>query len=77
MKYILDLQSMGQEEWIGFRNKAYTKVMNFILKWQEKLKDTQTTPLTVKIHNELEILKVINNSKHYNVFKCYPFFIFV
>lgn len=52
------MQSIGQEEWIGFRNKAYKKVMDFILKWEEKLKDIPTSPLTIKIHNELELLKV-------------------
>jgi len=53
------LQSIGQEEWIAFRGKAYKKSMDFILKWQDKLKETTTSPLTIKIHNELETLKVI------------------
>jgi hypothetical protein len=34
--------------------------MDFILQWQEKLKKTPTSPLVIKIHNELETLKVIN-----------------
>jgi len=59
IKLISDLQSIGQEEWIVFRGKAYKKCMDFILKWQEKLKETTTSPLTIKIHNELETLKVI------------------
>lgn len=54
------MQNIGQEEWIGFRNKAYKKCMDFIFKWQEKLKDSLTSPLTIKIHDELETLKVIN-----------------
>jgi len=33
--------------------------MDFILKWQEKLKEMTTSLLTIKIHNELETLKVI------------------
>lgn len=35
--------------------------MDFILKWQEKIKETTTSPLTIKIHNELETLKVIDH----------------
>jgi len=53
------LQNIGQEKWIEFRGKAYTKCMDFIFKWQEKLKETTTSPLTIKIHNELETFKVI------------------
>lgn len=34
--------------------------MDFIFKWQEKLKDSTTSPLTINIHDELETLKVIN-----------------
>lgn len=34
--------------------------MDFIFKWQEKLKDSPASPLTIKIHDELETLKVIN-----------------
>lgn len=56
----LDLQSIGQKEWIGFRSKAYKKCMDFIFKWEEKLKGSLTSPLTMKIHDELETLKVIN-----------------
>lgn len=59
------MQNIGQEEWIGFRGKAYKKVMDFILKWQEKLTNTSTSPLTIKIHNELEKLKVILHWKIY------------
>jgi len=59
IQLISDLQSIGQEEWIVFRGKAYKKCMDFILKWQDKLKETTTSPLTIKIHNELETLKVI------------------
>lgn len=61
---ISDLQSIGQEEWIGFRSKAYKKVMDFILKWEENLKDKPASALTIKIHNELEILKVISHKKN-------------
>lgn len=57
------MQSIGQEEWIGFRGKAYKKIMEFILKWQEKLKGTKTSPLTIKIHNELDELQVIMRMK--------------
>lgn len=60
---MLDLQCIGQEEWIGFRSKAYKKVMDFILAWQEKIKNTPTSPLTIKLHNELETLKVIDNKE--------------
>jgi len=56
---ISDLQSIGQEEWIVFRGKAYKNIMDFIMNWQEKLKDVKTSPLSIKIHNELETLKVI------------------
>lgn len=54
------MHRIGQEEWIVFRSKAYKKCMDFILQWQEKLKNTPTSQLTIKIHNELETLKVIN-----------------
>lgn len=63
MTRISDLQSIGQEEWIGFRGKSYKKIIEFILKWQEKLKDTTTSSLTIKIHNELEKLQVIMRKK--------------
>lgn len=53
------MQEIGQEKWIEFRGKAYKKCMDFILKWQEKLKEMTTSPLTIKIYNELETLKVI------------------
>lgn len=53
------MQEIGQEKWIEFRSKAYKKCMDFILKWQEKLKEMTTSPLTIKIYNELETLKVI------------------
>lgn len=53
------MQRIGQEEWIGFRSKAYKKVMDFILEWQEHIKNTPTSPLTIKLDNELETLKVI------------------
>jgi len=66
---ISDLQSIGQEEWIGFRSKAYKNVMDFILKWQEKLKDIPTSALTIKIHNELELLKVINHTNYNTMVK--------
>lgn len=56
------MHSIGREDWIGFRGKAYKKCMDFILAWQEKLKNTPTSPLTIKINNELETLKVINYS---------------
>lgn len=58
------MQSIEQEEWLRFRGKAYKKMMDFIIKWQEKLKDTPTSPLTVKIHNELESMKVIYHSEN-------------
>lgn len=54
------MQHIGQEDWIIFRSKAYKNVMDFIVKWQEKIKITQTSPLTIKLHNELETLKVID-----------------
>lgn len=45
--------------------------MDFILKWQDKLKETMTSPLTIKIFNELETLKVfyqiINFTFEWNV----------
>lgn len=53
------MQEIGKEKWIEFRGKAYKKCMDFILKWQEKLKEMTTSPLTIKIYNELETLKVI------------------
>lgn len=66
---ILDLHSIGQEDWIGFRNKAYKKTIDFVLKWQEKLKETPKSPLTIKIHEELETLQVIKQfSKKYFYF---------
>lgn len=45
--------------------------MDFILKWQEHLKDVPTSAITIKIHNELEILKVTNRNNYYGAaIKC-------
>jgi len=43
--------------------------MDFILKWQENLKDIPTSGLTIKIHNELELLKVINQANYNTMIK--------
>ncbi|XP_060838419.1 cytoplasmic dynein 2 heavy chain 1 [Rhopalosiphum padi] len=59
-EFNLGLQDIGQEKWIEFRGKAYKKCMDFILKWQEKLKEMTTSLLTIKIHNELETLKAFS-----------------
>jgi len=49
-------------------------VIDFILKWREKLKNTPTSPLTIKIHNELESLQVI---KEYSNIREIVFFQFL
>lgn len=64
---ISDFQSIEQEEWLGFRGKAYKKTMDFIIKWQDKLKDTPVSPLTIKIHTELEAIRVIYHKMHYQI----------
>ncbi|XP_050526495.1 cytoplasmic dynein 2 heavy chain 1 isoform X2 [Daktulosphaira vitifoliae] len=55
--FINDLKEIGQENWVNCRNKAYNKIMDLVLKWQEKLQKIETSPLTINIHNEIETLK--------------------
>ncbi|XP_050420010.1 cytoplasmic dynein 2 heavy chain 1 [Adelges cooleyi] len=55
-----DLRELGHESWIGFRSKAFKKLMDLILNWQDKLQRVQTSPLTIKIHKELESLKAFS-----------------
>ncbi|ESO93665.1 hypothetical protein LOTGIDRAFT_209197 [Lottia gigantea] len=52
------LQELAKEDWISFRSKAYL-FEEFLGGWYEKLKNEETTTMTVKLHKDIEKYKTV------------------
>lgn len=52
-----ELSKLSDEEWILFRGKTY-RLDEFLGNWQKKVEDKETTPMTVRMLQEIGTYKV-------------------
>ncbi|KAL3878520.1 hypothetical protein ACJMK2_030860 [Sinanodonta woodiana] len=50
------LKELAKEDWISFRSKTY-QFEEFLSTWYEKLKERETTTMTVRLHKDIERYK--------------------
>uniref|UniRef100_A0A8D8QIW2 Cytoplasmic dynein 2 heavy chain 1 n=2 Tax=Cacopsylla melanoneura TaxID=428564 RepID=A0A8D8QIW2_9HEMI len=60
--FIASLEDLGREEWIVIRGRSVQKLEDFLAEWKTKLSERQTSPLTVKLNQEIE--------KYRNIIPC-------
>lgn len=52
-----DLNNLTNEEWILFRGKTY-RLHEFLTNWEKKIEEKETTPMTVRMLQEISSYKV-------------------